>query len=92
MEAQEAGDAGEEILVERDDRGERPSRRRVAQPQPMLAGRVRDDDMATFDPGKVGEQRAQRARIDPGGGLESLRCCVENDRDGGQFRSPNDRL
>ncbi len=58
----------------------------------MLARRVGDDDMAAVDPGQVGEQRAQRARIDRGGGLESFRCCVENDRDGGQLRAPDDRL
>lgn len=92
MEPQQAGDAGDEILVERDDRGERLARRRVAQPKPMLAGRVGDDDMAPVDSGQVGEQRAERARIDRGGGRKSLRCGVEDDRDGGQLRAPGDWL
>jgi hypothetical protein len=92
VEPQQAGDAGDEILVERDNRGERFARCRIAQPQPMLAGRVGDDDVAPVDSGQVGEQRAERARIDRGGGLESLRCGVEDDRDGGQLRAPGDRL
>jgi len=58
----------------------------------MFAGRVGDDDMASVDPGQVGEQRAKRARIDRGGGRESLRRGVQNDRDGGQLRVPDDRL
>lgn len=58
----------------------------------MLAGRIGDDNMASVDPGQVREQRAQRTRIDRGGGLESIRCGVENDRDGGQLRAPDDRL
>nr|WP_237241253.1 hypothetical protein [Sphingomonas koreensis] len=64
METQQAEDALDEVLVERDDRGERPAGRRIAQPQPMLAGRVSDDDMPAVDSGLVGEQRAQRQRID----------------------------
>ena len=92
MKAQQARDPGDEVLVERNDRGERLARCRIAQPQPMLAGRVGDDDMAAVDPGQVGEQRAQRARRDRGGGLKSLRRGVENDRDGGQLRVPDDRL
>jgi hypothetical protein len=92
VEAQQAGDAREEILVERDDRSKRPAGRRLAQPQPMLAGRIPDDDMASVDPGQVGEQRAERMRIDRCGGLESVRRGVENDRDGGQLRAPDDRL
>ena len=92
METQQAGDAGDEILVERDDRGERSADLRVAQPQPMLAGRIGRDDMASVDPGHVGEQRAERARINRGGGLEALRRGVQNDRDGGQLRTPDDRL
>ena len=92
METQQAGDAGNEILVERNDGSERAARLRITQPQPMLAGRVGDDDMAAVDPGQVGEQRAQRARRDRGGGLKSLRRGVENDRDGGQFRTPNNRV
>jgi hypothetical protein len=62
VKAQQARDPGDEVLVERNDRGERLARCRIAQPQPMLAGRVGDDDMAAVDPGQVGEQRAQRAR------------------------------
>jgi hypothetical protein len=58
----------------------------------MLAGRVSDDDMASVDPGQVGEQRAECARINRSGGLESIRRGVENDRDGGPFRAPNDRV
>ena len=92
MEAQQAGDPRDEILVERYYGGERPAGRRIAQPQAMLAGRVGDDDMAAVDPGDVGEQCAQCVRIDRGGGLESLRRGVQNDRDGGQFRAPNDRV
>ncbi len=92
MEAQQTGDAGEEILVERDDGCERPARRWVAQPQPVLSGRVGDDDMASIDPGKVSEQLAERVRIDRGCGLESVRRGIENDRDGGQLRAPGDRL
>lgn len=49
VEAQQAGDAGEEILVERDDGRERPAGLRIAQPKPVLAGRVGDDDMASVD-------------------------------------------
>ena len=92
MEAQQAGDACDEILVERDDRGERPAGCRLAQPQPMFAGRIPDDDMASVDPGQVGEKRTKRARIDRGGGLEPIRRGVEDDRDGGQLRAPDDRL
>lgn len=51
METQQAGDAGDEVLVERNDSGEPLTGRRIAQPQPMLTGRVGDDDMAPFDPG-----------------------------------------
>ena len=58
----------------------------------MLASRIGDDNMATVYPSQVNEQRAERARIDRGGGLKSLRCCVEDDRDGGQLRAPDDRL
>lgn len=58
----------------------------------MFAGRIPDDDMASIDPGMVGEQRAERARIDRGGGLVALRRGVQNDRDGGQLRAPDDRL
>lgn len=64
MEAQQAGDAREEILVEWDDCRERTAGRCLAQPQPMLSGRIGDDDMAPLDPGQIGEQRAERARID----------------------------
>jgi hypothetical protein len=92
VEAQQAGDAGDEIPVERDDGGERAARLGVPQPQPMLARCVGDDDMASVDSGLVGEQRTERARIDRGGGLVSLRRGVQNDRDGGQLRAPNDRL
>lgn len=58
----------------------------------MFASRIPDDDMAPIGPGQVGEQRAERARIDRGGGLVSLRRGVQNDRDGGQLRAPDDRL
>ena len=92
METQQARDAGDEILVERDDGGERLTGRRRAEPKPMLARSVGDDDMASVDAGQVGEQRAERARIDRRGGLESIRRGVENDRDGGQLRAPDDRL
>lgn len=92
MEAQQAGDAGDEILVERNDGGERAAGLGVTQPQPMLAGRIGDDDVASVDPRLVGEQRAERARIDRGGGLVSLRRGVQDDRDGGQLRAPDDRL
>ena len=92
METQQARDTGDEVLVERDDCGERPAGRRIAQPQPMLAGRIGDDDMASVDPGQVSEKRAQRAWIDCAGGVESVRRGVENNRDGGQFRAPDDRL
>lgn len=92
METQQAGDAGDEILVERNDGSERAARLRIAQPQPMLARRVGDDDMAPFNTGQVGEQRAERAWIDRSGGLESIRRGVENDRDGGQFRAPDNRV
>jgi hypothetical protein len=92
VEAQQAGDAGDEILVERNDGGERAAGLGVTQPQPMLAGRIGDDDVASVDPRLVGEQRAERARIDRGGGLVSLRRGVQDDRDGGQLRAPDDRL
>ncbi|BCI71974.1 hypothetical protein SPKIRA_28040 [Sphingomonas paucimobilis] len=91
MEAQQAGDAGKEVLVERDDCGKRPAGRRVAQPKPMLSGRIGDDDMASVDPSFVGEQLAESSWIDRGG-LEFFRRGVENDRDGGQLRAPDDRL
>ncbi len=58
----------------------------------MLAARIGDDNMASIDPGQVSEQRAQRARIDRGGGLESIRRGVQNDRDGGQLRAPDNRF
>ena len=58
----------------------------------MIAGRIPDDDMASVDPGQVGEKRTKRARIDRGGGLEPIRCGVENDRDGSQLRAPGDRV
>ena len=51
VETQQAGDAGDEILVERNDRGERAARLRITQPQPMLAGRIGDDNMPSIDPG-----------------------------------------
>jgi hypothetical protein len=92
VEAQQTGDPREEILVERDDGGERLAGLRIAQPQPMFAGRIGDNDVASVDPGLVGEQRAERARIDRGDGLVSLRRGVQNDRDGGQFRAPNNRV
>lgn len=92
VEAQQAGDAGKEVFVERDDGGKRPPRRCLAQPQPMFAGRIRHNNMASVDPGQICEQRAERARIDRGCGLESLRRGVENDRDGGQVWAPDDRF
>lgn len=92
MKAQQAGDARNEILIKWNYRSERPAGCRLAQPQPMFAGRIPDDDMASVDPGQVGEQRAERAWIDRGGGLVSLRRGVQNDRDGGQLRAPDDRL
>ena len=58
----------------------------------MLAGRICDDDMASFNSGLIGEQSAERAWIDRSGGLEAIRCGVENDRDGGQFRAPDYRV
>src|SRR3546814_20226091 len=64
VESQQARDAGDEILVEWDNCGERLARRRRAEPQPMLARSVGDDDMASVDSSHVGKQRAQRARID----------------------------
>ena len=72
--------------------GEQVTRCRIAQPQPMLAGRIGDDDMASVDSSQIGEQRAERARIDRRGGLEPIRCGVENDRDGRQLRAPYDRV
>jgi hypothetical protein len=92
MEAQQAGDAGDEILVERYDGGERLTGCRRAEPKPMLARCIGDDDMATVDPGEVCKQRTQRTRIDRGGGFKSFRRCVQNDRDGGQLRAPDNRL
>ncbi|WP_287459688.1 hypothetical protein [Sphingomonas sp.] len=58
----------------------------------MLSARIIDDDVAAFDPGQVREQRAQRTRIDRGGGRKSLRRSVQNNRDGGKLRAPDDRL
>ena len=58
----------------------------------MLSGCIGDNDMASVDPGQIGEQRAERARIDRGGGRKSLRCGVQDDRDGGQLGAPDDRL
>ncbi|WP_158298496.1 MULTISPECIES: hypothetical protein [unclassified Sphingobium] len=58
----------------------------------MLAGRIGDDDMATVNPCQVGEQRAERARINRRSAVESFWCCVEDDRDGGQFRAPAYRV
>lgn len=58
----------------------------------MLAGRICDDDMASFDAGEISEQRAERVRIDRGSGLESVRRGVEDDRDGGQFGAPDYRV
>jgi hypothetical protein len=58
----------------------------------MLACRIGDDDLASVDSGQVGEQRAERARIDRGSGRKSLRCDVQDDRDGGQLGTPDDRL
>ncbi len=55
MKAQQTRDAREEILVERDDGGERLTGLRVTQPQPMFASRVGDDDVAPFDTRQVGE-------------------------------------
>ena len=92
VETQQAGDAGDEILVERNDRGERLALCGIAQPKPMLACRVGDDHMASFDPRHVGEQSAERARINRRGGRKSIRRGVENDRDGGQLRAPDDRV
>lgn len=83
METQQAGDACEEILVERNDGGERLAGLRIAQPQPMFAGRISYDDVTAFDAGLVRKQRADRARIDCGGGLEPVRRGIEDDRDGG---------
>jgi hypothetical protein len=58
----------------------------------MLPGRIGDDDMTSVDASHVGEQRAKRARIDRDGSFESIRCGIENDRDGGQFRAPDYRV
>lgn len=58
----------------------------------MLAGPVGDDDMPSLNARFVGEQRAQRARIDTRCVLISFRRGVENDCDGNQFRTPDDRL
>ena len=58
----------------------------------MLAGRIGDDDMASVDPGQVGEQCAERARVDRSSGFETFRRGFQNDRDGGQLRAPDDRL
>ncbi len=49
-------------LVERDDGGERLTGRRRAEPKPMLARSVGDDDMASVDPGEVGKPSAPSAR------------------------------
>src|SRR3546814_12995991 len=68
--SQQARDAGDEILVEWDNCGERLARRRRAEPQPMLARSVGDDDMASVDSSHGGKQRAQRARIDRDGRLK----------------------
>lgn len=92
MEAQQARDARGEVFIKRDDRSERLARCGIAEPQPMLAGCVGDNYMATVNPGQVGENCPERARIDRRGGLKSLRCCVENDCDGGQLRTPDNRL
>ena len=92
METQQARNASDEIFVERNDGGERLAGRYRAEPKPMLSRCVGYDDMAPVDPGQVRKQRSQRARIDRGRCLESLRCGVQNDRDGGQLRAPGDRL
>lgn len=92
METKQTSDASDEILVERNDRGERSASRRVAQPKAVFSCGVGDDNMASVDTDLIGEQCAERARIDGNGGVESIRSCVENDRDGSQFRLPDDRL
>jgi hypothetical protein len=58
----------------------------------MLTCSIGNHDVTTFDPGLIGEERAERARIDRGGGRISLRRCIQDDRDGGQLRTPDDRL
>lgn len=92
MEAQQAGDPGEEVLVQRNDRRKRSARLGVAQPEPMLAGRIGNYDMPAVDTGQIGEQRAERARIDRRSVAETLRRGVEDNGDGGQFRAPGNRL
>ena len=71
MEAQQARNTRDEILVERDNG---------------------DDDVASVDARFVGEQCAECARIDRSGSLESFRRGVQNDRDGGQLGTPDDRV
>lgn len=92
VEAQQARNTRDEILVERDNGSERPARLRIAQPKPMLAGCIGDDDVASVDARFVGEQCAECARIDRSGSLESFRRGVQNDRDGGQLGTPDDRV
>lgn len=58
----------------------------------MFACRIGDDDVASVDASQVGEQRAERARIDRSGAPILTRRCVQNDRDGGQLWAPDDRL
>lgn len=49
----------------------------------MLTSGIGNDDMASFNSSLIGEQLAECAGINRSGGLESIRCGVENDRDGG---------
>lgn len=58
----------------------------------MLTSGVGDDDVASVDPGQIGKQCAERARINRGRSLKSFRSGAKNDRDCGQFRTPGDRL
>ena len=91
MEAREARHPGSEILVERDEGGERCAGCWITQPQPVIARGIGDDDMATVGARLVEEQRAERMRIDALRALKPLRRGIENDGDGGQF-GPPDRL
>ncbi len=90
MEACETRQPGLEIAVERDQHREPAAGACVAQPQPMLALIIGDDDVPAILGQSVGEQRRERRRIDGPGIAKADRRRVQRDGRGDQLGPPLD--